>query len=191
MAFTTVVGGFELAGAIGTYLGLGQNHINSNKARSFCKITASLSITRDNLLHALGDVINFADILTEDESKLVKASCDGVSIALKEQDEIPIAKKKLNYFRKNPEYSKQLKRVRNLEERSHQLIVIVKETSSDAAIREAQRKKLEKQDRKARKARRDFLEDIIYYKKMQQLLSRNDSHDSTINLFLKEARLKL
>ncbi|KAG6859215.1 hypothetical protein C0995_010621, partial [Termitomyces sp. Mi166 len=47
-------------------------------------------------------------------------------VHLKEEDKIPISKKKLNYFRKNPEYAKQLKRVRELEELSHELIVTVK-----------------------------------------------------------------
>ncbi|KAH0588655.1 hypothetical protein H2248_004470 [Termitomyces sp. 'cryptogamus'] len=175
MAFTTVVGGFEIAGTVGAYLGLGQNMVANNKNESSCLITTSLLQSTVNLLQAFDDLMKFADILTEDESRFMRQTCANVSVELRECRKIPLPKKKLKYFRKNPDYTKQLKRVQALAEASSELTVTVKETSSDAVLRDARRKKLEQEDRQAREARRNYIEDIEYYRRLQQFVSSNES----------------
>ncbi|KAG5715482.1 hypothetical protein E4T56_gene12735 [Termitomyces sp. T112] len=126
MAFTTVVGGFEIAGTVGAYLGLGQNMVANNKNESSCLITTSLLQSTVNLLQAFDDLMKFADILTEDESRFMRQTCANVSVELRECRKIPLPKKKLKYFRKNPDYTKQLKRVQALAEASSELTVTVK-----------------------------------------------------------------
>lgn len=74
MAFTTVVGGFEIASTIATCVGVGQTHLNS-KNNQFCQVNDSLSRTRSNLLLAFEGLCTFANILTEDECNIYKNTC--------------------------------------------------------------------------------------------------------------------
>ncbi|KAG5349875.1 hypothetical protein C0989_001460 [Termitomyces sp. Mn162] len=126
--------------------------------------------------------MKFADILTEDEPTFMRQNCANVSIELRECRKIPLPKKKSNYYRKNPEYTKQLKRVQALAEASSELTVTVKETSSYIVLRDSRRKKLEQEDRQAREARRNCIEDIEYYRKLHQFVSSNKSLTRTFGL---------
>ncbi|KAG6870928.1 hypothetical protein C0995_009610 [Termitomyces sp. Mi166 len=164
MALATVVSGFEIASTVGTYAGLLQNHLN--KDNRFCRITASLSQTTANLLLALEGLCTFADILTEDESGFIKDRCKIISDNLESYQDAPIPKK---FFRKTQDYKDYLAGVQDLRIESSKLLVRFKELSSNAAIRMAQMKRVEQQDREAREARKNFLEDIRYWTTVKQL----------------------
>ena len=75
MALATVVAGFEIASTIGTYAGVAQNHMNKDNNR-YCKVVASLSNTRSHLILAFEGLGKFADILTEDECKVLQKRCN-------------------------------------------------------------------------------------------------------------------
>ncbi|KAG5732434.1 hypothetical protein E4T56_gene8387 [Termitomyces sp. T112] len=163
--FTTVVGGFEIASAVGTYVSVGQSHLNNNQ---LCQITVSLSKTMANLVSALEGLNDFAERLTEDECGTFQSRCQNISEKLEKYQNRPIPKKK-RFFRENQEYKLHLTAVKDLEVKSSRLLIQLKQVSSNAAIKMAQVERIKRQDHEAREARKNFLEDIKYLTTVKQL----------------------
>ncbi|KNZ77210.1 hypothetical protein J132_06205 [Termitomyces sp. J132] len=167
MALATVVGGFGIASTVGTYAGVVQNHLGKNN-NQVCQITASLSNTKSNLILAFEVIGEFADILAEGECNNLKNQCNHVTKELMKYQKTPIPKKK-KFFRQTQQYKDHLSEVKELETTASDLLVEVKQTSSNAAIKMAKLKRAEQTNREAREARRDFLEDIHFWTTIKQL----------------------
>ncbi|KAH0588661.1 hypothetical protein H2248_004475 [Termitomyces sp. 'cryptogamus'] len=158
MDFATIVGGFEIASAVGTYAGVVQN-LDKNNSR-FCQVTASLSNTKSNLNLAFEGLRKFAEILTEDECNDFKNQCTIVANKLMIYQKTPIPKKK-KFFRQTQQYKDHLAEIQQLENTVSDLLMDFNQTSSNAAINMAQFKRAEQVNREAREARRNFLKTFV------------------------------